>query len=459
MKYVKRQRTSKGLIRLFVITAIVAVLYVGSLFLFANFAKDSGDADISTVPNLFNYYLQGVKDLFLFNYANNSNVAYFALSVFLYALIACWLIFLIGGIVVAKKKRRKIMWWGIVLTFVNLLLYALYAAGSKKYWHIVNGHSPYEGKQELAFMAILIIMLGSLHIVLSLVSYFWSIFESFINPRVPEDELNKQEELKEANQEDEDAWIRKIVRDEIENNQPFGIYVVNEQFEVSGLEPKVIYKEAPAPAPQPEPEPEPQPEPEPEPLPEPEPVIVMEEPKEEEIIDIPLREEEPEQEEVVMDNPEEGDPLDNLNKKPRDPFMARIVKADLDIKANYNELKNEILSYGVKSRVSRDGDIFRLHKKRYVKIYLVGKTLKVYLALSPEDYKDSTFPVEDVGHKPNYADLPLLFKVRSGLSVRRCKELIKAVMEKDGLNKKEIDDVNWVNELRTQHAEKARESK
>ncbi len=53
--------------------------------------------------------------------------------------------------------------------------------------------------------------------------------------------------------------------------------------------------------------------------------------------------------------------------------------------------------------------------------------------------------------------MPLLFKVRSGLSVRRCKELIKAACEKDGLEQKEVKDTNWVDELRMLNAEKAKE--
>ena len=147
---------------------------------------------------------------------------------------------------------------------------------------------------------------------------------------------------------------------------------------------------------------------------------------------------------------------DGWNRNKRQPFMVRIITADLDTKANYNEIKNELLSYGVKSRLSRGGDTFRLGGKEYAKIYLVGKTLKVYFALSPEDYKDSTYPIEDVGHRPNYAGMPLLFKVRSKLSVRRCKELIKAACEKDGLAQKEVKDTNWVDELRKLNAEKAK---
>ena len=52
--------------------------------------------------------------------------------------------------------------------------------------------------------------------------------------------------------------------------------------------------------------------------------------------------------------------------------------------------------------------------------------------------------------------MPLLFKVRSGLSVRRCKELVKAACEKDGLTQGEVQDVNWINDLRKINAEKAK---
>ena len=446
--------TSKGLKRLFIATIVVAVLYFVALFAFAYLAKSAGDADIAGYDAFIKYIFNGIKDMFIFNYENNTNIAYLALSIFLYGLIACWLIFFFVAIAITKKSKRKIIWWGVVLTLVNVLVYMIYAAGSKKSWLIVNNRAPFVDNQSLMVATLAVITLGSLHFVLSIVSYFWSMFESVNNPGASKEEQIESKEYRPND--NQDAYIRGIIKDELEKNQPFGVLITNEKIE---LVQEVVEKEEAKPLPKPETVKEPEPEPEPEPLPEPEPEpVMMEEAKEEEIIDIPLRVEEPE-EEVMMDNPEEYDPLSNLNKKQRDPFMTRIVKADLDIKANYNELKNEILSYGVKSRVARDGDVFRLHKKRYVKIYLVGKTLKVYLALSPEDYKDSPIPVEDVGHKPNYADLPLLFKVRSGLSVRRCKELIKAAMEKDGLTQKETEEVNWVNELRSQHAEKAKDNK
>ena len=137
-------------------------------------------------------------------------------------------------------------------------------------------------------------------------------------------------------------------------------------------------------------------------------------------------------------------------------FTERLLQADQEILDLYNELKNEILSYGVKSRISAVGDTFRLHKKMYVRITVAGKSLKLYFALNPEDYKDSKIPVQDAGHKGLYAEIPLVFKVRSGLSVRRCKELIQDTMEKDGLEQGEVGKVNWIKELQAELKEKAK---
>ena len=212
----------------------------------------------------------------------------------------------------------------------------------------------------------------------------------------------------------------------------------------------VVEEKKPEPAPEPEPiakeeEPEPIPEPVPvveEPAPEPEPEPVVEEKKPEPAPVVPPVEE-PAQE-------EEPAPEATTEKKPiiRIPFTERMINADAEMQKNYNELKNEILSYGVNSRVSNSGDTFRLHRKTYIKITIAGLSLKLYFALNPEDYKDSTLPIQDAGHKGIYEEIPLVFKVKSGLSMRRCKQLIADVFEKNGLEQGEIGNIDWVEQLK-----------
>ena len=451
----KKKLMSRGLKVLLVVTAIVAVLYLVFLALFAVLARTSGDSELGGFKAIIMYYLHGMLDLIIFRCPEGSNViVHFALSIFFYALVLCWIIFLIAGIIVMDRKERKVIWWGIVLTFINLGVYALFAVGAQKYWHIINGVDSFKGNSALLAVTLVMLLFGALFFLLAVLAYFWSIVDSFLKPG-----KGVRKELFEEEYVYDDSRIRDIVRDELIKNQPFKVIIVgNEkpQEVVVEKEPEPVKEEQPVVVE--EPKPESKPEPVKEVVKEqPKPILVptvkfwdvarvvwpqLENPK-------PLpREEKP----VEPVNTEE----DGWNRNKRQPFMVRIITADLDTKANYNEIKNELLSYGVKSRLSRGGDTFRLGGKEYAKIYLVGKTLKVYFALSPEDYKDSTYPIEDVGHRPNYAGMPLLFKVRSKLSVRRCKELIKAACEKDGLAQKEVKDTNWVDELRKLNAEKAK---
>ena len=271
----------------------------------------------------------------------------------------------------------------------------------------------------------------------------------------PEEKTNDRDDLKSMLRE----VVRDIVRDEIARNNAnqsrndfnplgggtitgatFGGPLVVQYFNGGINSPNPQPAPAPQPAPQSEPAAEkPQPAPvEEEAVPEiqPEEVVepapVVEEPKPE---PVPV---------VVAPAPaaEEKKPIIRI------PFTERMINADDEMKNNYNELKNEILSYGVNSRVSNSGDTFRLHRKTYVKITIAGLSLKLYFALDPEEYKDSTLPVQNAGHKGIYNEIPLVFKVKSGLSMRRCKQLIQDVFDKNGLEQGEIRNINWVEELK-----------
>ena len=140
-------------------------------------------------------------------------------------------------------------------------------------------------------------------------------------------------------------------------------------------------------------------------------------------------------------------PASEEEEERRIPFATRLLSLDDDIKEYYNLLKEEALSYGLKSRLSISGDTFRLHTKTYLKIVVAGKGLKLYMALDPSAYKDSSIPVKDAGTKNLYKDIPLVFKVKSPLSLRRAKSLIKDVCEKDGLKQSEITTFDYVAQL------------
>ena len=186
--------------------------------------------------------------------------------------------------------------------------------------------------------------------------------------------------------------------------------------------------------PEPKPEPAPVVQPAPAVAPAPTPVVVVVKP-----------------EPVIKAAPQpEGEEDENKPGYVRIPFQTRIHDADKEMKNNFNELKSEIMSYGVKSRVSNSGDTFRLHTKTFVKITIAGKSLKLYFALNPKDYEKTTLPVQDAGHKGIYKEIPLVFKVKSELSLRRAKQLIADVMEKNSLEQGKVEPHNWIKDIKAE---------
>lgn len=192
-----------------------------------------------------------------------------------------------------------------------------------------------------------------------------------------------------------------------------------------------------------------------------EPVVVeetiVEETEEEPVKEEPVEEvveevkEEPAEAEVVEEEPAEeaeeekpqGSPVPmyvtpKTNAKRRKvSFEERLEALDPTLVDKYHEIRDEIMSYGIKSRVSSTGDTFRLHTVKYMKIIVAGKKLKLYLKLNPKDYDDTTIPHLDASNKSQYADIPMVFKVQSDLSLKRAKQLIADMMEKEGFTKKE----------------------
>ena len=493
----KERKTSKGLKILLVISFILIALFIVFLMLYATMAGDAHDADLKDFGAVMKYHVEGFKGLFTFKFHDASNVVYFSLSALLYGLIAIWVIFLVVGILIAVKKKRRIMVAGIVLTLLVIIAYMFGATGLPKYWLIINGREAFKDANLLRFLACVLIFSDALFALLAYISYFACVLESFKNPRKeikeekaedseqeelptfeeepapegeeavmfeqieaePEPENNaapyveadapKQEQPEERLDKNELAdLIRNIVRDEMVRNAPNphnpgpGPLVV-QYFGSAPIQQEVVQ---PKPAPKKEEKKEP--------------VAKISEEEEIKVHDkiVPEEDKAPEYKIVAPKKKEKPAPAPveapvEKNKIIRIPFQERMLNADDEMKRNYNELKNEILSYGVNSRVSNSGDAFRLHRKTYVKITIAGLSLKLYFALNPDDYKDSTIPVQNAGHKGIYEEIPLVFKVKSGLSMRRAKELIQTVMDQGGLEQGAIGDTDWVEKLKEQPAD------
>ena len=185
------------------------------------------------------------------------------------------------------------------------------------------------------------------------------------------------------------------------------------------------------------------------------------EPSEEEVVEVQEEvqpQEELSQQEEIEEESESN--FESIEARPYKPFVNRIVDANEQTQEFYNAIKNELLSYKkIRSRISKKYETFRFGRSLMVKLSLAGQTLKLFLALDPNEFERNTYFHKDVSHKKAYQETPLLIRLKSRRSIKRAKELIKIMMEKSNVvvnPKYEEKDyknelINLVNSILEQH--------
>ena len=147
------------------------------------------------------------------------------------------------------------------------------------------------------------------------------------------------------------------------------------------------------------------------------------------------------QEYVAVD--ENGTP-----KKIKKRFNTKMMFAPYETKEYYNEVKNYLMMYRAKGRISARCETFR-YKGLVAKVALGGKTLKVYLALDPalvSQYPKYHF--RDCGEKKQYADVPVMIKVRSPRGLKYFKELVDMMMaNREVKPKRKFEPTNYMSSL------------
>ncbi|MCQ2602344.1 MAG: hypothetical protein MJ193_00300 [Clostridia bacterium] len=128
---------------------------------------------------------------------------------------------------------------------------------------------------------------------------------------------------------------------------------------------------------------------------------------------------------------------EGVETKKRKTFDDKLKEQNEEFIEYYNTLKDCIMQFdGIKVRSSSGGETFRF-KRAVAKLTIDGKTLRLHLALNPNDakYNDGTCPHKDMSAYESYRDLPFMFKVKSGLALRRAIRLIEDAMEIAGTKK------------------------
>ena len=160
-------------------------------------------------------------------------------------------------------------------------------------------------------------------------------------------------------------------------------------------------------------------------------------------------EEDEDEEDGLMVNQIYGQTSSSMGKINKIDFDEKVEKSSPDLKRHYNEIKNVIMKYrNVHSRISKAGDSFRCKGQKYVYMTIVGKTLKVYLALDPFSIDQNVYHHRDVSNKKKYQVTPTLLRVKSELSVKKTIKLIEVMFEDNMIDvKKKVEEKDYVQEL------------
>lgn len=131
--------------------------------------------------------------------------------------------------------------------------------------------------------------------------------------------------------------------------------------------------------------------------------------------------------------------LKEIDRTPRD-FTTKLMRASLDLKTRYSAVKNELLRYGMKSRMSIANESMYRDRTTYAKFAIRGKTLFVHIALDPKEFEGTKYNFRNMESVGKYGAVPMRVKLKSDRSVRWVKELIATMAEKKGWTREELEE-------------------
>ena len=121
----------------------------------------------------------------------------------------------------------------------------------------------------------------------------------------------------------------------------------------------------------------------------------------------------------------DGEELVTLRKYLRG-FVAKMRQGDQERKDYYAEIKSKMLSYkGVKVAETFSGDGYKKGSRALLKTRIRGKTLCLFFALNPDEYKQTVYRHQFKGDTKTYAATPMMVRVRSEQGLKRALRLIE----------------------------------
>jgi hypothetical protein len=119
-------------------------------------------------------------------------------------------------------------------------------------------------------------------------------------------------------------------------------------------------------------------------------------------------------------------------------FIARIIQGSDEQKGYYGEVKTALLSYKkVNSNIAWGAERFNKGRETIARFKIRGKTLCLYLALDPNEYKTSVYHHLDVSDNKSMHGTPMMVKIKSPRGVKKAIRLIDDMLEKrNGIKQK-----------------------
>ncbi|MDE7453288.1 MAG: hypothetical protein K2N22_02650 [Clostridia bacterium] len=135
---------------------------------------------------------------------------------------------------------------------------------------------------------------------------------------------------------------------------------------------------------------------------------------------------------------EEGVDFSNMMKFNRS-FIARIIQGTDQQKNFYGAVKQALLSYKkVNSNIAWGAERFNKGRETVARFKIRGKTLCLYLALDPNEYKVSVYHHLDASENKSMNGTPMMVKIKSPLGVKKAIRLIDEMMEARGGIKRDL---------------------
>lgn len=177
-----------------------------------------------------------------------------------------------------------------------------------------------------------------------------------------------------------------------------------------------------------------EPEPEPEPV---APPVVDEKPEKEVDYD------DDDDDELMPGEEQDGVDFSNMMKYNRS-FIARIIQSTDEQKQYYGAVKQALLSYKkVNSNIAWGAERFNKGRETIARFKIKGKTLCLYLALDPNEYKTSVYHHTDATDNKSMAGTPMMVKIKSALGVKKAIRLIDEMLQARGAEKRFVPERDY----------------